>query len=183
MKGILGYEGLYFATECGKIITTKRQGSQGGELVQKTDDKGYKRVQLTKNGKQKTFLVHRLIATTYIPNPENKRTVNHKDGNTSNNHTSNLEWATHSEQMVHSSKVLNRDFKNRAKPNLTENGRNILKDKGKAVGLSNKKTTEEDEALIMKLYEQGYSSQKISEYLGTISRRTVSRIIKKIIGE
>ncbi len=45
--------------------------------------------------------IHRLVALKYIPNPENKRTVNHIDGNPKNNHMSNLEWATHGENTKH----------------------------------------------------------------------------------
>ena len=52
--------------------------------------------------KRKTFLVHRLVAETFIPNPENKLTVNHIDGNKQNNCVNNLEWATHTEQELHS---------------------------------------------------------------------------------
>lgn len=54
----------------------------------------------TKGRPHRKFL-HRLIAEAFIPNPENKRTVNHIDGNKSNNELSNLEWATDSENMLH----------------------------------------------------------------------------------
>ena len=63
--------------------------------------KGYRRVVLMKNGKQINALVHRLIAQTFIPNPENKPEVNHKDGNKENNSVFNLEWCTHKENVHH----------------------------------------------------------------------------------
>ena len=55
---------------------------------------GYLKVDLCKNGKQKTFTVHRLVATVFISNPKNFPTVNHKDENKLNNNVSNLEWCT-----------------------------------------------------------------------------------------
>ena len=64
---------------------------------------GYLMVRLSINGKMpaKTCRVHRLVAEAFIPNPDNKPTVNHKDGCKPNVGVDNLEWATHSEQITH----------------------------------------------------------------------------------
>lgn len=64
------------------------------------------KVNLCKNGKVYYKKVHRLVAETFIPNPKNLRCVNHKDGNKKNNHVSNLEWATNSENTKHMHNVL-----------------------------------------------------------------------------
>lgn len=60
-----------------------------------------KYVDLYKNGERKRFTVHRLVANSFIPNPENKPEVNHIDGEPSNNNLKNLEWNTKSENMKH----------------------------------------------------------------------------------
>ena len=60
--------------------------------------KGYYFVNLCRNGKYESRNVHRLVADAFIPNPENKETVDHRDGNRLNNNISNLRWATRSEQ-------------------------------------------------------------------------------------
>lgn len=70
---------------------------------------GYCRVALVdKNGKSKFKYVHRLVAETYIDNPENKPQVNHIDGDRSNHKLSNLEWVTQSENDLHSYNKLKR---------------------------------------------------------------------------
>lgn len=69
-------------------------------------NKRYKRVTICKNNTPKRFQVHRLVAIHFIENPENKPCVNHIDGNPSNNHVSNLEWCTYSENELHSYNVL-----------------------------------------------------------------------------
>ena len=62
---------------------------------------GYLYVNLCKGGKPKNFFVHRLVALCFIPNPENKPEINHIDGHPLNNHVSNLEWCTRSENVQH----------------------------------------------------------------------------------
>ena len=62
---------------------------------------GYCRHGLSVNGKTYYFYAHQLVALKYLPNTENKRCVNHKDGNKKNNHISNLEWCTHQENTDH----------------------------------------------------------------------------------
>jgi len=64
-------------------------------------DGHYCKVSLSKGNIKKSFTVHRLVAIAFIPNPLNKITVNHIDGNRHNNHVSNLEWATYNENMQH----------------------------------------------------------------------------------
>ena len=65
------------------------------------DVKGYHRVSLAKKPRFRQYFAHRLVAMTFIPNPENKTQVNHKDGIKTNNLLSNLEWATPLENMRH----------------------------------------------------------------------------------
>lgn len=71
--------------------------------VRKTNKKkdGYIHIGLTKDKKQKYFLLHRLLAITFIPNPDNKLYVNHKDSDRQNNSLSNLEWVTSAENVKH----------------------------------------------------------------------------------
>lgn len=74
----------------------------GKKFSFQTDKYGYKRVRAYSNGKRTSWCVHRLVAEKYIPNPENKPEVNHKDFNPSNNSVENLEWVTEKENSAHS---------------------------------------------------------------------------------
>lgn len=100
-KDIPGYEKLYQANKYGQIRGIQRY-KNGRILVEHKNSSGYSRVCLFKNGKRYKPLVHKLIAITFIPNPENKPVINHKDGNKQNNCVDNLEWTTQSENVKHS---------------------------------------------------------------------------------
>lgn len=109
-KDIKGYEGLYVVSNTGKIksidryITDKNgkiKFTHGRIIKVRSQNSGYNVLRLCKNGKKPAFTVHRIVAETFIPNPENKPYTNHKDGNKQNNRVSNLEWVTPSENMRH----------------------------------------------------------------------------------
>ena len=87
VKAINGYDS-YSITDKGKVY------SNGKELKQYING-GHLYVYLYKCGKRKKFYVHRLVAETFIPNPNKYPIVNHKDEDSKNNNVSNLEWCTH----------------------------------------------------------------------------------------
>ena len=94
---IEGYEGLYLISNTGKVKSLISNKILRGSL----DKDGYNQVVLYKNGKGKTRKVHRLVGLSFIPNPENKPVINHIDCVRDNNVVSNLEWATHKENVNH----------------------------------------------------------------------------------
>lgn len=103
MKLIHNFEN-YSITMAGQVINNTT-----GKRKKPSDNhsgKGYLYVDLYSNGKRKRFYVHRLVAEAYIPNPENKPYINHKDGNPKNNFVENLEWCTPLENVEHASKIL-----------------------------------------------------------------------------
>ena len=109
-KPVKGFEKYYEASNTGKIkrrdgLTFYKDGrvARFSETILRPtlNHKGYEKVYLSVESKKYSRYVHRLIAQTYIPNPENKITVNHKDCNKRNNAVENLEWLTNTENMQH----------------------------------------------------------------------------------
>ena len=87
MKDIKDYESLYAITRDGRVWSYKSNKFLKPSLV-----RGYHRVILYKEGKEKAFRIHRLVAEAFIPNPDGLPQVNHKDEDKSNNCVENLEW-------------------------------------------------------------------------------------------
>jgi hypothetical protein len=107
MRDILGYEGQYSVTKDGKIYSHKRR-----RFLKPTNLKGYQRVKLRdskNNQKRSEQLVHRLVAKTFISNPNNKLEINHKNYIRDDNRIENLEWCTRIENVRHS--IVNRPKK------------------------------------------------------------------------
>jgi hypothetical protein len=107
---VKGFEDFYEVSDKGNVRSSDRiiknnfgTFTQPGRILKgNINQAGYTKQTLTDhNKKQHTVLVHRLVAIAFLPNLENKKNVNHKDGNKSNNELSNLEWATDSENMKH----------------------------------------------------------------------------------
>lgn len=107
-KTIDGFES-YYVTDSGDVYAKNyRKSGRIRKLMQYKNDNGYAYVVLSKNGKAFCKKIHRLVAIAFIKNPLNKKEVNHKDGNRTNNSALNLEWVTGSENIKHSYEKLGR---------------------------------------------------------------------------
>lgn len=154
IREIPGHPG-YYATTDGRII-----GKRGKELVGHIDRCGYHEVLLSENGKTTNYLAHRLIAKTFIDNPNNFGYINHKDGHKLNNSIENLEWCTKSQNTQHS-------FRNRLQANVTNQYGTFCV------------LTKEQDDLIASLHNQGYIDREIASMVGC-SRELVGRKIRRM---
>ncbi len=113
-RAVVGYEGLYEVSNQGRIRRVK--------IIEPTKKKhGYMQVSLVdRSGKRKSLRLHRIVAEAFIPNPENKPQVNHKDENPENNRAGNLEWATAEENTNYGSRTARAAAKNGSKTPIVQ---------------------------------------------------------------
>jgi len=168
-KDVVGYEGFYQvsnkgnAMSLGRIILDKNGVSRNtkAKLMRLLFNKknGYLKITPCLNYKCKQYYVHRLIASAFIPNPENKKEVNHINGIKTDNRVENLEWATAKENMQHAVRTGLNDL----------NGENS----------TNSKLTNEQVLKIRELSSQGMSATKIKKEIGIVSSSQIWNIVAR----
>ena len=106
-REIEGFDGFFQVSNTGKVRSCcNSHGTRGKWKLRSlsANHDGYLKVRLQKGAKDVTRRVHTLVAQAFIPNPNCYNTVNHKDGDKTNNNVENLEWADRSQQMIHAYK-------------------------------------------------------------------------------
>lgn len=100
-RNVPTYEGLYEASNMGRIRSVTNSNYQGGGKILSSKSKQYVVVRLFRKGIFKAFRAHGIIAEIFIPNPENKPQINHINGIKTDNRVENLEWVTQDENAQH----------------------------------------------------------------------------------
>ena len=106
-KDIPGHKGKHMVSNFGNVKSVKYMHTNSERVLKQSINRcGYAYIILWENKNKKHYTIHRLVASTFIPNPNNYPQINHIDGNKLNNSVDNLEWCTASENVIHRFKVL-----------------------------------------------------------------------------
>lgn len=124
-KDVVGYEGQYMVSNYSRVKSLNKvvnavngfTSTKKSKVLKQILNACYLGISFSNKNKIKRVMIHRIVAEAFIPNPENKKTVNHVDGNKLNNSIANLEWATYSENIKHAYKM------GLSKPNPTNKGK------------------------------------------------------------
>ena len=125
-KDIKGYEGLYKFSNLGNIKSLNGYGHKK-EIILSPIKNRYWNVILSKNGKKKNYLVHRLVAEAFIPNSNNYSQINHKDENSKNNRVDNLEWCNSKYNCNYGTRIEKIHKKQRKKINQYDKNGKLIK--------------------------------------------------------
>lgn len=184
---IAGFEGSYEISSFGNVRSLDRatvlngikgpKSAVGVSISQAKNRNGYLYFVATAANKKKHVSSHRAVASAFVPNPENKPQVNHKDGNPANNVHSNLEWVTRGENLQHAYRVLGREP---SRVSGDRHGRSTMPERtarGEANGFS---VVTEREVVEMRIkYSSGcYSLRQLGRLFG-VSNTTVGNIVTR----
>lgn len=163
---ILGYDYEYVVTDKGEFISHARYHNHNLKMKPHKGKDGYMSIGLIKNGKSTQHRVHRIVACAFIPNPENKPFINHKDGNRTNNNVDNLEWCTQKENAYHSIHTLGKWSRSEKQSAAA-----------RRLGHSRRKLTMDDAREIRKIYAAGETSSLELARMFGLSKHCILRII------
>ena len=153
LKPIQGYENKYLISSYGRVWSIRSKKW----LKYSVPSNGYAQVGLSLNNKRTSYMIHRLVAKTFLQKPTNKDYVNHIDGNKLNNRVNNLEWVTRSDNEKHA-------FANKLK----------IPTRGELSGQS--KLTWEQVKIIRQMYnKQHYSTRHIAKIFN-VGKSTIQSI-------
>ncbi len=115
-RDIAGYVGLYQVSDMGRVRSMGRVDRVNKHWAPRIlsswslgrRNRAYRAVSLCQHGRARKLQVHRLVALAFIPNPQGKQQVNHRNGDPSDNRAANLEWMTNAENNLHAYRVLGR---------------------------------------------------------------------------
>ena len=147
------YENEYMINKLGEIKSKYKN-----RILKPKNDNGYLRIGLSKNGKQKFYRIHRLVALQFIPNPKNYDFVDHFDKNPLNNNVENLRWITHSGNMrnrdMKKNKICSSKYRGVCWDNHAKKWMVCIKIDGKQKHLGYFKSEEEAHLVYEKKYEE-----------------------------